>query len=251
MDNLPSPFLKALSRARGGGRTYVLIHGAWHGGWVWGPLAARLRAAGHDVFAPSLTGLGDRRHLLRPGVNLTTHADDIVNLIELEELNRIVLVGWSYGGMVASEVLARIPERIASVVYLDAFAPERGRSLLSYSSVASGFENAVQDAIQGKDIAPLSCERMGITDPEVTAYLTPKLTPQPVMTFLQTSGALERRPNIPHTYVLANRNPSLTFKTFHAALKKEPNVTTHALDVDHLMMLTALDLTFETLINAG
>lgn len=113
----------APSRAQTPARTYVLVQGAWFGGWVWKPVAQRLREMGHTVLAPSLTGLGDRKHLLRSGINLDTHTDDIVNLIEMEDLSQVVLVGWSYGGMVTINVLARIPQRIGSIVYLEHTGP--------------------------------------------------------------------------------------------------------------------------------
>jgi pimeloyl-ACP methyl ester carboxylesterase len=232
------PSKAAQSRPRPGARTYILIHGAWHGGWVWGPVATSLRAEGHVVYAPSLTGLGDRKHLLRPGINLDTHADDIVNIIEMEGLQRVTLVGWSYGGMIVSEVVARVPEKIAAIVYLDAFAPERGRSLLSYSQRVSGIEEAVQDAMRGKDLAPLPFELMGVTDPEVIAFVAPRLTLHPVMTYLQASNALPERPDIPHTYILATRSPIVAFRPFFEMFRADGHATTHVVDADHLLMLT-------------
>ena len=111
---------------------YVLIHGAWAGGWVWRDVAPLLRAKGHTVTTPTLTGLGDRKHLLTPQVDLDTHIEDVVANIEMEGLDNVFLVGWSYGGMVISGVLARIQEKIASMVYLDAFVPEQGKALVDY-----------------------------------------------------------------------------------------------------------------------
>ena len=99
---------------------YVLVHGAWLGGWCWTRVAARLRSEGHDVFAPSLTGLGDRTHLLSAGVNLSTHIDDICNVIAWENLTEVVLCGHSYGGFVITGVADRMPDRISALYYLDA-----------------------------------------------------------------------------------------------------------------------------------
>jgi pimeloyl-ACP methyl ester carboxylesterase len=234
-----------MRNARRSGRTYVLIHGAWHGGWVWAPVVEGLHAKGHAVYAPSLTGLGDRRHLLRPGINLDTHAEDIVSLIQMEGLSKVVLVGWSYGGMIVSEVLAQIPERVASVVYLDAFAPERGRSLLSYSQRTIAIDQAVQDALEGRDIPPLSLEWMGVTDSAIIDYVTPRLSLHPVMTYLQTSKALPERPDIPHTYVLATRSPIQAFRPFFDLFEKDSRAQTYTLD--HLLMLTASDKTLKIL----
>src|SRR5579859_7931096 len=110
--------------------TYVLVHGAWHGGWSWRAVAAGLRAAGQEAHAPSLTGLGDRRHLAAPDIDLETHVLDVVNLLEMEDLTDVVLVGHSYGGMVVTGAADRVPSRIRTLVYLDAFVPEAGRTLL-------------------------------------------------------------------------------------------------------------------------
>jgi pimeloyl-ACP methyl ester carboxylesterase len=110
---------------------YVLVHGGWRGGWVWTRVAKRLRQDGHDVFTPTMTGLGERSHLLNAGVNLSTNILDIVNLMHFEALDNIVLCGHSYAGMVISGVADQIGDRIASLVYLNAWLPEDGDSILS------------------------------------------------------------------------------------------------------------------------
>ena len=104
--------------------TYVLVHGAFHGGWCWGRVAARLRSAGHQVHTPTLTGLGDRVHLAHAGITLGTHVQDVENVYLYEDLQHTVLVGHSYAGMVITGVAGRIPDRIAHLVYLDAFLPD-------------------------------------------------------------------------------------------------------------------------------
>ena len=109
--------------------TYVLVHGAWGGGWKYARVAQRLRARGHTVFTPTLTGCGDRSHLLSGAINLTTHVTDIVNVIRYEDLSGVVLAGHSYGGMVITGVADRPPDMVAALVYLDAFMPEDGKSL--------------------------------------------------------------------------------------------------------------------------
>jgi len=103
---------------------FVLVHGAWGGGWAWKRVAPLLRAQGHEA----LTGLGERVHLASPDVNLDTHIQDIVNLLQYEDLENVVLVGWSYSGMVVTGVLDRVPERLAHVAYLDAEVPRDGQS---------------------------------------------------------------------------------------------------------------------------
>jgi len=106
--------------------TYVLVHGAWHGSWCWKRVRKSLRDAGHQVFTPTLTGVGDRSHLNSAAINLSTHIADVVNLLQWEDLSDVVLCGHSYGGSVISGVIDRIPERIRTLVYLDAFVPEDG-----------------------------------------------------------------------------------------------------------------------------
>ena len=114
--------------------SFVLVHGAWHGSWCWKRVRKALQAAGHDVFTPTLTGVADRSHLLSRDVNLDTHIQDVLNLIEWEELTDIVLCGHSYGGCVVTGVADRIPERIRSLVYLDAFVPEDGENQFQHLS---------------------------------------------------------------------------------------------------------------------
>jgi pimeloyl-ACP methyl ester carboxylesterase len=108
--------------------TIVLVHGAWGGGWAWKYVAPVLRLHGHEVFTPTLTGLGERVHLGSPGIDLDTHIQDMIHLFEYEDLDNVVLVGWSYSGMVITGVLDRIPQRLAHVVYLDGEVPRDGES---------------------------------------------------------------------------------------------------------------------------
>jgi pimeloyl-ACP methyl ester carboxylesterase len=109
--------------------TIVIVHGWWSGGWYFQAIARRLRAAGHEVYTPTVTGVGERVHLASPDIRLETHVLDIVNVLEYEDLHDVVLVGYSYGGMVVTPVADRVPGRVARVVYLDAFVPRDGESL--------------------------------------------------------------------------------------------------------------------------
>lgn len=111
--------------------TIVLVHGTTAGGWVWKPIVPMLEAAGHVVYRPTLTGLGERVHLLTREVGLDTHITDIVNVLEYEDLNEVVLVGHSYGGMVITGVAERVPHRLRELVYFDAVIPEDGESATS------------------------------------------------------------------------------------------------------------------------
>ena len=110
--------------------TFVLVHGGWAGGWQWREVASLLCAAGHDVFTPTLTGLGERVHLASPDVGLDTHIQDILMVLEYKELRDVSLVGYSYSGMVITGVAELAPERISQLIYLDAFVPQDGQSML-------------------------------------------------------------------------------------------------------------------------
>jgi pimeloyl-ACP methyl ester carboxylesterase len=109
--------------------TYVTVHGAWDGGWLWRPVARHLQASGHEVFTVTLTGSGERAHLASPRVDLATHVADVVNVLRYEDLHDVVLVGHSYGGIVITGVAELEPQRLARLVYLDAFVPRDGESL--------------------------------------------------------------------------------------------------------------------------
>ncbi|NJO04219.1 MAG: alpha/beta fold hydrolase [Chloroflexaceae bacterium] len=113
--------------------TFVLVHGGWHGGWCWKKLTPLVQATGHTVLTPTLTGMGERAHLLNPEIDLDLHIQDIVAVLEYEDLREVVLVGHSYGGMVIAGVAERATERLAHLVYLDAFLPENGKALQDYA----------------------------------------------------------------------------------------------------------------------
>ncbi len=122
--------------------TFVLVHGAWHGGWCYRDVAKTLRAAGHTVFTPTLTGLGERSHLNSESITLETHIRDVCGCIDAEELSNVILCGHSYGGMVITGVADRLSSRIRTLVYLDAFIPEHGQSLNSCVELALSPENS-------------------------------------------------------------------------------------------------------------
>lgn len=110
--------------------TIVLVHGGTSGGWAWKPIASKLRVEGHEVYTPTLTGLGERVHLLNREIGLDTQINDIVNVLTFEDLHDVILVGHSLGGMVITGVADQIPERIAKLIYLDAYLPENGESIM-------------------------------------------------------------------------------------------------------------------------
>jgi pimeloyl-ACP methyl ester carboxylesterase len=158
-------------------RTIVFVHGAWGGGWQYTKVQPLLEKAGHTVYRPTMTGLGERVHLGGPEVGLSTHIEDIVNMLEFEELEDVVLVGHSYGGMVIAGVADRVPERIARLVYFDAILPEDGES------VASLFGDAIDSMATagGGGAEPWQLVPRWVEEGE----LPPVDVPQPLLTFTE------------------------------------------------------------------
>jgi pimeloyl-ACP methyl ester carboxylesterase len=176
-----SPFGAAAGEAstRGKRTTFVLVHGAWHGGWCWRRLTPLLQRAGHEVLAPTLTGLGERSHLLGPEIDLDTHIADIAAVLEYEDLSDVVLVGHSYGGMVIAGVAEKAGSRLAQLVYLDAFLPENGKAVKDYAELSP----TKADGWRVSPIGPPSA--FGITNEHDVAWMTPRLGDQPQKTLTQ------------------------------------------------------------------
>ncbi|MPZ56102.1 MAG: alpha/beta fold hydrolase [Rhizobiales bacterium] len=166
-------------------RTYVLVHGAWHGGWCWNRVADRLAAAGHRVFTPTQTGLGERKHLLSAAITPDTFIDDIVNVIDAEELDGVILVGHSFGGRSIAGVADRMPERLRRLVFLDAGLPESGKSNFEQLApeVRDARIKAAQDFSGGLSMPPPKAAAFGVTDPADAAWLERRLTPHPFATY--------------------------------------------------------------------
>jgi pimeloyl-ACP methyl ester carboxylesterase len=180
--------------AQTNGRTFVLVHGAYSGGWVWRRVADLLTAKGHKVYTPTLTGLGDRCHLMSGQITLDTHVADIVNLIKWEGLEDIVLVAHSYGGWPVSAVPEHVPGAIASIVFLDAFFPENGQKGLDLNSERSRKDvlAAVEKGEVSRSPAPSESSTMSEKD---RAWMVSKATPQPIgvgLTPIRLTGARER-----------------------------------------------------------
>ena len=164
--------------------TYVLVHGAWHGSWCWKRVRRHLRDGGHEVFTPTLTGLGERSHLNSGVVDLSTHIADVVNLLRWEELSDVVLCGHSYGGFVIRGVADRVPERIRSLVYLDAFVPEDGECVLDHLSpeMAQQIRMLAETAGSGWNVPPFPAERFNV-NPQYAAWVNAQCTPQSIASF--------------------------------------------------------------------
>jgi pimeloyl-ACP methyl ester carboxylesterase len=184
------------------------VHGAWHGGWCWRRVADRLQKAGHRVFAPTLTGLGERAHLLTPAVDLDTHVEDIVRVLESEELENVVLVAHSYAGLVISGVAARARKRLRQLVYLDALLVQSGQSW------AEAFPPEVTEArrksatvTNGVKTLPAPDPKIyGFEDPADDAWLRRRLTPHPYAPFEQkVQWGVPRGNGLPKVYVDCTR----------------------------------------------
>lgn len=166
--------------------TFVLVHGAWHGGWCWRRVADRLRAAGHDVYTPTLTGLADRSHLLSPSVRLQTHILDIANLLSWEDLESVILCGHSYGGMVITGAADREASRIKSLVYVDAFVPSDGESAMDSrppERVKLAFEQ-IRSVGEGWWMPPTPAASFRVNEAD-QAWVDAKCTNFPISCFTQ------------------------------------------------------------------
>lgn len=217
---------------------YVLVHGAWHGGWCWSRVAERLRAAGHSVYTPTMTGVGERAHLLSPDIDLSMHITDIANVIAWEDLSDVVLCGHSYGGSVITGVADRMPERIASLVYLDAFVPEDGQSVWDFmpEDNKAMFEAGAAER-GGAAIPPIPASAF-VDNEADRAWVDEKCVDQPLKTFrepISLSGAYRQVPR--HVYILAEGFSPSPFQDFFDGLKDDPAWQTFGLACGHDVMV--------------
>jgi pimeloyl-ACP methyl ester carboxylesterase len=218
--------------------TFVLVHGAWGGSLLWRPVARALRQAGHEVYTPTLTGLGERKHLLSRHIDLDTHVQDVLGVIDYEDLTDLILVGHSYGGMVVTGVADAVPDAIASLVYLDAFVPEDGQSMFSLvPTEAPRPDRPPIPAAQDYLTPPLPPSAFGVT-PQVAAMMERKVSPQPTACFTQGLtlkggiGRIKRK-----TYIYCNVPAPTTFTPFYEKLKSRPDWTVHTLPCTHIVQI--------------
>jgi pimeloyl-ACP methyl ester carboxylesterase len=201
--------------------TFVLIHGAWHGGWCYKRVARLLRQAGHEVYTPTLTGLGERAHLMSRSIDLSTHIQDIVGVIRCEELSDVVLCGHSYGGMVIAGVAEQIADTICSLVYLDAFVPENGKSLFDYlpAEQSAGMRADAAQNGEGYKVTPIPAAAFAVNAQDAD-WVDAMCVKQPLATFeqkLMLSGRQVRK----RTYVLAAGWGPSPFQQFGMRLKDD------------------------------
>ncbi len=231
--------------------TFVLVHGAWHGGWCWQRVADRLRRGGHAVFTPTLTGLGERSHLLRAGIDLTTHVTDVVNVIKWEELSDVVLCGHSYGGMVISGVADQMSAAIRSIVFLDAFVPKNGEATQDLTSAAV-VEIARAAMARGEiTMPPRPAEAFGVNAAD-SAWVDRLCVGQPIGTFTQKLALAGARDRIPRkSYIRAASYPNPGFDRALAAARSDPSWRTYEVSCGHDVMIDAPDRLTEILLEAA
>ncbi len=231
--------------------TFVLVHGAWHGGWCWRRVADLLQAKGHKVFTPTLTGLGERSHLLRAGINVTTHVTDIVNVMKWEQLEGIVLCGHSYGGMVIAGVAEQMAGKIASIVFLDAFVPQDGDAMSSLTS------QAVRDSLKaaadkGELGVPPRPAAAFLVNEKDQAWVDAMCVPQPIGTMteaLKLSGATDKIGK--KAYIRAGRYPNPGFDQALARVKADRSWRTYDVPCGHDVMVDMPERLAEILVEVA
>jgi pimeloyl-ACP methyl ester carboxylesterase len=219
--------------------TFVLVHGAWRGGWCYRHVARLLRQAGHDVFTPTLTGLGERAHLGALSISLSTHIEDIANVMVCEEVDNVVLCGHSYSGMVVTGVADRLPGKVRALVYLDAFVPESGKALWDYISEAERSYFVTSAAGGGGLTAPIPAAAFACSDP---AWADRRCGPHPIACFLEALPLKHPTFPGPKTYVYANgwgqEGPILTpFRQFYERYRNDARWTVHTVPTGHDVMI--------------
>lgn len=231
--------------------TFVLVHGAWHGAWCWRHVLPLLRQAGFESHAVTLTGLGDRAHLAHADINLDTHIQDVIGLIETEELHDVVLVGHSYAGMVITGVADRIGDRIKRLVYFDAFVPSNGKSLLDYAGEARAALQRREGETSGT-IGPMPAAALGLTRADDIAWATRRQVRHPFRTMsqalaLSNEAALAK---IPKAFVNCH-SATGTFEQFAVKIRENPSWLYRDLKTGHDAMIIDPEGTARVLIECA
>lgn len=219
--------------------TFLIAHGAWSAGWSWKKMKPLLIKQGHDLFTPTYTGVGERVHLASPDIGLETHISDVLGVLEFEDLKNVFLVGHSYGGMVATGVADRATERVAHLIYLDAFVPRDGQSLsdLQPDEIRTKMRDSVKREGDGWRVPPNPLPPD--TSDEDVAWITPRRVMQPLKTLeepIRLSGNLER---LPKTYIYCTRpSPGNMFLQFARRARSDPGWNYLEIDSTHSPHIT-------------
>lgn len=221
--------------------SFVLVHGTGHGGWCWRYIVPLLRAAGHDVYTPTLTGLGASSHLLHElnRISLDTHVKDVTNLLFYEDLSEVVLVGHSYGGMVITGVAATEPQRLAQLIYLDAYLPLEGENEIALWPTDQNEKYRTDLASGARFRQPMASSMLGITDPKMSKWVQERLTPHPYSTYEDppASGTPESA-SIPRTYIHCTLGPFSSWMEPFAARARKLEWNVHTMATGHDIMIT-------------
>ncbi|MFC5833943.1 alpha/beta hydrolase [Nonomuraea insulae] len=235
-------------------RPFVLVHGGRHGGWCWRPVARRLRAAGHEVFTPTLTGLGERAHLLSREISLGTHIDDVVATLGFEDIQDAVLVGHSYGGMVVTGALERVSDRVRGHVLLDGHMPRTGESVFDHIGPARAKKmTALADEHgDGWYIPPADAAWYGVTEPTAAAWVNSRMTAQPLKSYQDPIGSTDRAWRHPGMFVEcvpSSQEPHMLARA-RARSEADPHFHYRVLQTAHDAMVTDPDAVTALLLEA-
>ena len=213
---------------------FVVAHGAWSAGWTWKKMRPLMRAAGHELVTPSYTGIGERSHLAHAGIDLDHHITDVLQVLTFEDLTEVVLIGHSYGGMVATGVADRAASRIRQIIYLDAFAPRHGESAMSLQPAAVQERMRAAVAAQGEGWRVPANPMPPDTAAEDVAWAMPKRVMQPVKTLqqpIELTGAVDK---LPRSYIYCTRSgPGDVFRQFADRAQSEPGWRYVEMDASH------------------
>jgi pimeloyl-ACP methyl ester carboxylesterase len=211
----------------------VVAHGAWSAGWAWKKMRPLLRARGHVLWTPTYTGLGERSHLARPDIDLSHHVQDVVRVLEVEDLTNIVLIGHSYGGMVATGIADRAAERIARVIYLDAFVPRDGQSLATLTGQDADGAKAWRAACIDGWLAPPRPMPPDTAQADLD-WAWPRRLHQPIASFLEPLRLTRGEMSLPRSYIYCTRAAEADgFRRFYDLARSEPGWSAHEIDASH------------------
>jgi len=217
--------------------TFVLVHGAWHGGWCWRRVSDLLERQGHKVFTPTLTGLGERSHLLRAGINVSTHVTDVANVLKWEGLSNVVLCGHSYGGLVVSGVAEQMSSAIGSIVFLDAFVPENGDSMADLTSQMVR-DNLKAAAERGDIGVPARSAAAFMVNKNDQAWVDAMCVPHPIASMTEKVALTGARETIgKKAYIRAAAYPNPGFDLAYARVKADKSWRTYEVPCGHDVMV--------------
>ncbi len=222
----------------------VVAHGAWSAGWAWKKMRPLIAARGHVLWTPTYTGLGERSHLARPEVNLSTHITDVAQVLEMEDLREVVLIGHSYGGMVATGVADRVPERLERLIYLDAFVPEDGQSLAMLTGQDPEAWRATAEDGWKAQPRPMPPD----TPRADLAWAMRRRMSHPIECFLEPVRVTGAGARLPRDYIYAlKKDERDSFGRFYRRARMEPSWAAHEIDASHNPHITTPELLAELL----